>query len=145
MDAQFIPPKNSKTSTFLSWILIASAIFSCSSRADYNILIGFLILLLRSHRTDKFKMFSKVTIHTLVLSLLFDFIWIWQYSSYWSHGEETSDLWKSLSLVHNLVFYLGIFEFLLEFPIILFLYKQFINIGGQIKELLNINYSTNKL
>ena len=145
MDAEFIPPKNTKTSTFLSWLLIVSAIFSCSSRADYNIILGFLVLLLRSHKTEKFKSFSKATIHSLILSLFLDFIWIWQYTSYWQHGEETSDLWKSLSIAHNIAYCLGIFELLLKFPIILFLYKQFINIGGNIKELLNLNYSSSKL
>ena len=141
MDSNLIPAKTSKTSTFLSWILIASAIFSCSSRADYNVILGFLILLLRSHRTDRFKYFCKATIHILILSLVFDCIWIWQYTSYWKHGEETSELWKSLSFAHNSAYYLGILEFLIKLPIVLFLYKQFINIGGQIKELFNFNYS----
>ena len=141
MDSNLIPAKPSKTSTFLSWILIASAIFSCSSRADYNVILGFLILLLRTHRTDTFKYFSKATIHILILSLVFDCIWIWQYYRYWKHGEETSDLWKSLSFAHNSAYYLGILEFLIKLPIALFLYKQFINIGGQMKELFNLNYS----
>ena len=145
MEKQFISQKSPKTSTILTWILLASAIFSCSARADYNILIGFFILLLKSHRTDKFKMFLKVVIHSLILSIIIDIIWIWQYTNYWRHGEETSDLWKSLSLVHNLTYYSGIFEFLLKLPILLFLYKQFNDIGGQLKELLSINYSTYKI
>ena len=85
MDTQFVPQKRVKTSTILTWLLLASAIFSCSARADYNILVGFLILLLKSHRTDKFKMFLKVVIHILVLTIFLDFLWIWQYTSYWRH------------------------------------------------------------
>ena len=145
MDSPIVPQKKVKTSTILTWLLLASAIFSCSARADYNILLVFLILLLKSHRTDKFKMFLKVVIHILVLTIFLDFLWIWQYTSYWRHGEETSDLWKSLSFVHNLTYYLGIFEFLLKLSIILFLYKQFSDIGGHPKELLSINYAPNKL
>ena len=94
MDSNLITAKPSKTSTFLSWILIALAIYSCSSRADYNVILGFLILLLRSHRTDRFKYFCKATIHILILSLVFDCICIWQYTSYWKHGEDSYELWK---------------------------------------------------
>ena len=145
MDSQFIPPKNKALSKILLWLIICSSIFSCSCRADYNIIIGFLLLLLRSHRTDKYKQFAHAIIHIVILSLIFDLIWIWQYTSYWKHGKETSDLWKSLSFVHNVSYYLGICEFLLKLPIILFLYQQFVNLGGQIKELLSLNYSPNKL
>ena len=145
MDSQLIAQKSPKTTTYLAWIIVVLAIFSCSSRADYNLLIGFLILFLRSqYANDKYKMFTKVVLHAIILSLLFDFIWIWQYSSYWQHGEETSDLWKSLSVVHNLAYYFGIIESLLKLPIILFLYKKFNNLGGINKELFSFNYSTPK-
>ena len=140
--------KPPKASTLITWALIASAIFSCSSRADYNVIIGFLILFIRSqymNDTSRFTLLTKATIHILVISLFFDVIWIWEFTSFWRHGSETSDLWKSLSLVHNLSYYLGIFEFLLKLPIILFLYKQFSDIGGHPKELLSINYAPNKL
>ena len=145
MDSQFIPPKSKSISNIMLWILIATSILSCSCRADYNIIIGFLLLMLRSHRTEKYKQFAKVIIHIIILSLLFDLIWIWQYTSYWKHGEETSELWQSLSFVHSLVYYLGICEFLLKIPIILFLYQHFIKLGCTIKDLLNLKYSPNIL
>ena len=145
MDSKFMPPKSKSISTIMMWILIYVSIFSCSCRADYNIIIGFLLLMLRSHRTEKYKQFAKVIIHIIILSLLFDLIWIWQYTSYWKHGEETSEIWQSLSFIHNIVYYLGICELLLKLPIILFLYQHFINLGSTIKDLLNINYSPNRL
>ena len=123
MDSQFIPSKTSKTLTYLSWLIITLAIFSCSARADYNLIIGFSILFLRSnYATDRFKYFIKAT-------------------KYWKHGEETSDLWKSLSFVHNTTYILGIIEHLLKYPIVLFLYRQFKGQGGDNKELLSFNYS----
>ena len=144
MESNFIPQRTSKTTTYLSWILIALAILSCNSRADYNVVIGFLILFLRSQYSNKSCI--KATIHILVLSLFFDIIWIWQYTSYWKHGEEEySDIWNSLSFVHNFAYYLSFCELLLKFPILLFLFKQFKGSGGQYSELLSLNYLPSKL
>ena len=148
MDSQLLAQKNAKASTFLSWVLIVLGIFSCSSRSDYNIIIGFLILFIRSQYMidkSKFKLLLKATIHILTVSLFVDIIWIWQYTSYWRHGDETSDLWKSLSFVHNLVYYLGIFEFLIKFPMLVFLFRQFQSNGGKNNELLNYNYLPDKI
>ena len=148
MDSQLLAQKNAKASTLLSWVLIVLGIFSCSSRSDYNIIIGFLILFIRSQYMidkSKFKLLLKATIHILTISLFVDIIWIWQYTSYWSHGDETSDLWKSLSFVHNLVYYLGIFEFLIKFPMLVFLFRQFQSNGGKNNELLNFNYLPDKI
>ena len=148
MDSQLLAQKNAKASTLLSWVLIVLGIFSCSSRSDYNIIIGFLILFIRSQYMidkSKFKLLLKATIHILTISLFVDIIWIWQYTSYWTHGDETSDLWKSLSFVHNLVYYLGIFEFLIKFPMLVFLFRQFQSNGGKNNELLNFNYLPNKI
>ena len=144
MEAQLIPQKNNKLTTYLAWIIVAFAIFSCSSRADYNIIVGFLILFLRSqYATDKYKMIIKAVIHTILFSLLFDLVWVWKYTGYWVHNDETSELWQSLSLIHNIAYFLGIFEALLKLPIVFVLYKKFINLGS-IKELLDLNYSTPK-
>ena len=148
MDSQLLAQKNAKASTLLSWVLIVLGIFSCSSRSDYNIIIGFLILFIRSQYMidkSKFKLLLKATIHILTVSLFVDIIWIWQYTSYWRHGDETSDLWKSLSFVHNLVYYLGIFEFLIKFPMLVFLFRQFQSNGGKNNELLNFNYLPDKI
>ena len=145
MDSQLISQKSSKSTTYLGWIIVVLAIFSCSARADYNLIIGFLILFLRSqYTTDKYKVFTKVVIHAIILSLLFDFIWVWQYTGYWVHGEDTSKLWQSLSLVHNLAYYFGILEALLKIAVMLFLYQKFKNMGGVTSELLSFSYSTPK-
>ena len=131
-----------KLNTLIAWAIVTSSIISCSSRADYNIAIGYLILLLRSLTSpEKLRLATKGSIHIILVSIIFDIIWIIQYYSYWKHGEDTSDLWKSLSFIHNLAYYLGICEFLLKLPVMLFLYKQFNSLGGELKELMSLKYS----
>ena len=91
--------------------------------------------------TEKLRLATKGAIHIILVSLIFDIIWIIQYYSYWRHGEDASDLWKSLSFIHNLAYYLGICEFLLKLPVMFFLYKQFSFVGGELKELISLKYS----
>ena len=66
---------------------------------------------------SRFTLLTKATIHILIISLFIDVIWIWQFSSFWRHGSETSDLWKSLSFVHNFTYFLAFLEFFIKFPI----------------------------
>ena len=135
--------KGPRTNALLAWVMVVSSIISCCSRADYNIAIGFLVLMLRSlTSTEKLKLGIKGIIHIILLSFIFDIIWVIEYTGYWAHGEDSSDLWKSLSLIHNFAYYLGICEFLLKIPIIFFLYKQFMDQGGKNMELLSLNYSS---
>ena len=140
MDSQLVGHKSQKTNILIAWTIIALSIFSCSSRPDYNIIIGFLILLLRSLSNQKLKPGLKGCIHIILISLIFDIIWIFQYYSYWRHGEDTSDLWKSLSLLHNITYYVGICEFLIKLPALFFLYQNFKECGT-LGELISLNYS----
>ena len=60
MDSQLLIKKTPKYITSLAYALIALSIFSCCSRPDYNVIIGFLILLLRSHdASDRKQFFTK--------------------------------------------------------------------------------------
>ena len=141
MDSQLINPKSVKPLFYIIWGLIAISIFSCCSRADYNIICGFLILLLRSYdANNKRKHFSKLSLHILLIACIFDIIWIIKFASFWSHGEETSDLWKSLSFIHNSTYYLGIVEFLLKIPLIMYCYNLFKSFGGVTGELFSLKY-----
>ena len=142
MDSHLLSGRQKKPILLMAWALIVLSIFSCCSRADYNVICGFLVLLLRSITSgDKYKLGIKGNIHILILALIFDIIWIYQYSRFWRHGEETSDIWKSLSFIHNSVYYVGLLEFLLKFPLIYAYYKQYKNIGGSNSELLSLRYS----
>ena len=145
MEDKLLSNNMPKTSTILTWSLITLSVISCCSRPDYNIIIGFLILFFRGlNASDKQKMISRIQLQALILSFIFDILWIIKYNSLWTHGEETTEIWRSLSTVHNIAFYLGVLEFLIKIPLCLFFYKDFSDNQGAIKELLNFQYKPNK-
>ena len=145
MEEKFLSNNMPKTSTILTWSLITLSIISCCSRPDYNIIIGFLILFFRGlNASEKQRIISRIKFQALILSFILDILWIIKYNSLWTHGEETSELWQSLSTVHNIAFYLGVLEFLRKIPLCLFFYKEFSDNQGAIKELLNFQYKPNK-
>ena len=145
MEDKLLSNNMPKTSTILTWSLITLSVISCCSRPDYNIIIGFLILFFRGlNASDKQKMISRIQLQALIFSFIFNIIWIIKYNSLWTHGEETSEIWRSLSTVHNIAFYLGVLEFLIKIPLCLFFYKDFSDNQGAIKELLNFQYKPNK-
>ena len=123
---------------YIIWGLIASSILSCFSRPDYNIICGFLVLFLRNKNNGNKSI--RCGIQLLVLSIIFDLIWIIKYTSFWRHGEETSELWQSLSFTHNLTYFLGFLEMLLKIPLILADLTKFRNSGGRNVELFSFRY-----
>ena len=131
--------KETKSSLYMTWGLIASSILSCFCRPDYNIVCGFLVLFLRSRNNG--KKILRCGIHLLLLSIIIDIIWIIKYTSVWRHGEETSELWQSLSFTHNLAYFLAIIEMIIKLPLIFFYFKQFKNSGGNNLELFSFTYS----
>ena len=131
--------KETKSSLYMTWGLIASSILSCFCRPDYNIVCGFLVLFLRSRNNG--KKILRCGIHLLLLSIIIDIIWIIKYTSVWRHGEETSELWQSLSFTHNLAYFLAIIEMIIKLPLIFFYFKQFKNSGGNNLELFSFSYS----
>ena len=145
MDSQPLLKNLPKTSTLLTWSIIAISIISCCSRPDYNVIIGFAILFFRGLNSgEKQKILLRIQLQLLTISFIFDILWILKYNSYWTHGEETSELWQSLSTIHNLAFYLGVLELLLKIPLCLFIYKQFSENQGSTKDLMNFNYKPSK-
>ena len=131
--------KETKSSLYMTWGLIASSILSCFCRPDYNIVCGFLVLFLRSRNNG--KKILRCGIHLLLLSIIIDIIWIIKYTSVWRHGDETSELWQSLSFTHNLAYFLAYIEMIVKLPLIFFYFKQFKNSGGNNLELLSFIYS----
>ena len=123
---------------YIIWGLIASSILSCFSRPDYNIICGFLVLLLRN-KTNGNKPI-RCGIQILCFSLIFDIIWIIKYTGCWRHGEETSALWQSLSSAHNLAYFLSFIEFLLKLPLVMIFFNTFKRDGGRNAELFSLRY-----
>ena len=144
-EKQLITDKIPLSNNIIIWAIIALSILSCISSPDYNIIIGFLILFFRGvNNSEKQQIISRVKVQIIIISLIFDILWILKYNSYWTHGEETSELWQSLSTIHNLAFYLGVLELLLKIPLCLFIYKQFSENQGSTKDLMNFNYKPSK-
>ena len=142
MDTQFLGRRTPRTISLIAYALIVLAILSCCARPDFNVIIGFFVLLLRSFDSSNKKVFfSKACLHILLISCIFDFFWIFKYTGKWRHGKETSDLWKSLAFAHNTSYYFGYLEFCLKIPLIIFYYKQFRSYGTSIKELFKIKYN----
>ena len=143
MESQLLIKKTPKYIISITYALIALSIFSCCSRPDYNVIIGFLILLLRSHdASDRKQFFTKAALHIILLSCIIDIFWIVKYTGLWRHGDDTTDLWKSLTFIHNTTYYFGFLEFILKLPLIYFYYKQFRFSNSSIGDLFNIKYST---
>ena len=134
----FLPNNKPRITLYIIWGLIASSILSCFSRPDYNIICGFLVLFLRNKNNGNKSI--RCGIQLLVFSLIFDIIWIIKYTSFWRHGEETSELWQSLSFTHNLAYFLGFLEMLLKIPLILVYLTKFRNSGGRNAELFSFRY-----
>ena len=124
---------------YIIWGLIALSILSCLSRPDYNIICGFLMLFLRNKNNGNKSI--RCGIHILLFSIIFDIIWIIKYTTFWRHGEDTSELWQSLSFTHNLAYFLGFIEMLLKLPLILIYFNKFKDSGGRNTELFNFRYS----
>ena len=137
-NSRLIPKLKINLPLLMIWSLIALSMLSCFSRPDYNVVCGFLMLFLRSKNNGNKSI--RCGIHILLLSLIFDIIWIIKYTSFWRHGEETSELWQSLSFTHNFTYFLGFIEMILKLPIILLYFRKFKNSGGNNIELLNFRY-----
>ena len=138
MNSGLIKGSKPKITLYIIWGLIASSILSCFSRPDYNIICGFLVLFLRNKNYSNKSI--RCGIQILIFSLIFDLIWIIKYTSFWRHGEETSELWQSLSFTHNLAYFLAFLELLLKMPLVLVFFNQFKREGGKNAELFNFKY-----
>ena len=133
---------NTKTPKFVlfgAWILVALSILSCMGRADYNLIVGFVLLFLRHFFQSQTKLAFKASIQVLFLSLVFDFIWVLVFFSSWSHGDDRSEYWNTLFWVHNLVYLNGILELILKCGLVFLYFIQFKSFG-RVQELLNLRY-----
>ena len=134
-----VSSKTPKNFIFGAWTLVALSILSCMGRADYNLIVGFVLLFFRHFFQSQKKLAFKASIQVLFISIIFDFIWILVFSSNWSHGEDRSEYWNTLFWVHNLVYFNGILEFLVKCGLAFLYFMQFKQ-QGRVQELLNLRY-----
>ena len=133
--------KNKQYITLGSWILIATSIFSSLSRNDYNIIGGIIILILFNQFFKEYpKLVLKGIIHFLGILCVIDALWLIIMMFSWTHGKNTSKYWQSLFFIHNLIYFIGIIEFLGKGYYIYLLYNEYKNYGNQ-DELYDFVYS----
>ena len=122
--------------------LICLSIFSCIARSDYNLLCGMILsFLIINYYSIKKKNALRGCIHLIILFIICDLAWIFISLSYWKHSNlEDNVYWKSLTSIHSLVYWIGIFELFIKCCLLIFLLKDFKSVG-QFGELKNFNYT----
>ena len=124
-----------------AWILISASIFSCLARNDYNIIGGISILIITCLFYNKYpKLILKISIHIYIGLCILDLIWLIIMMFVWTHGKGSSQFWKSLSIMHNFIYWFGVIEFIGKGYLIFLLFNDFKNFGNQ-NELLNFTYN----
>ena len=124
-----------------TWFLIAASIFSCLARNDYNIIGAIAILVIIGLFYDKYpKLILKISIHIYIGLCILDLIWLIIMMFVWTHGEGSSRFWKSLSFMHNFIYWFGVFELIGKCYLIILLSNEFKQYGN-LNELYNFVYN----
>ena len=129
--------KNEKQKIKLgAWILIVLSIFSSLSRTDYNLIGAIAILIITIYYYDNFKkLILKIIIHLYALLCFFDILWLLIMLFVWTHGNNSNKFWKSLSFMHNLIYWFGLLECLYKVYLMFRLKEIFKKNEGNIKDL----------
>ncbi len=126
---------------FSAYILIVASIFSSLSRTDYNLIGAIIILILLIFFYQNFPMLiTKIIIQIYMALCIFDLIWLIIMMFVWTHGKGSSQFWKSLSIMHNFIYWFGVIEFIGKGYLIYLLLNDFKKFGNQ-NELLNFTYN----
>ena len=86
------------------------------------------------------KLILKISIHIYIGLCILDLIWLIIMMFVWTHGKGSSQFWKSLSIMHNFIYWFGVIEFIGKGYLIFLLFNDFKNFGNQ-NELLNFTYN----
>ena len=122
------------------WVLIGFSIFSCLSRNDYNLIAGFLLLIIFNNYSSDLKFTSKITIHILSVLTVFDLVWLIAMSFVWDHKNNyAQDYWSSLSWMHTMIFWFGFIEMVYKIALVVYMIINFKK-EYSMNDLLNLNY-----
>ena len=113
-------------------------------RADYNIVYGFLLLVIltKYFYLDQ-KHFLKVILHLSVGLSIFDLIWFAVSMSSWTLSKGT--YWKSLLTMHWIVLIISFIELLIKAVIAYLVYRDFtLTISTDITYLTKFDYKSTK-
>ena len=110
----------------LSFFLIILSITSCLIRPDFNLICGFLIIIIFNRYLFKDEpLFLKIIIHILIAASILEIIWfIFSLPSFF-FLNKTNTFWKSLSLMHSTGLVLAIIQLLLKIIMCFILYNQY--------------------
>ena len=112
---------------FLGWILIICGIISTLIKNDYNVFIGFiLVICLNRHYFQNKAYYVKIMFQFISLSLIFDIIFIIILYPLWTnHKDKKNEYWNSLKNLHLFGIIMGIGEFLLKILIDILLFNEY--------------------
>lgn len=133
---------NTKNKLICVYSLLGLSIFSCLLRMDYNIIITFGLLLLYKNYfyLDK-KLYVKIIIHTLIVSFIFDILWMIIMIPNWSSDYKTEE-WKSYSYLRVIILIFAFIEFASKAAICYFEYNSYnIDNPDDPNYLYDMNYS----
>ena len=110
----------------LSFFLIILSITSCLIRPDFNLISGFLIIIIFNRYLFKDEsLFLKIIIHILIATSILEIIWfIFSLPSFF-FLNKSNIFWKSLSLMHSTGLVLAIIQLLLKIIMCFILYNQY--------------------
>ena len=110
----------------LSFFLIILSITSCLIRPDFNLICGFLIIIIFNRYLFKDEpLFLKIIIHILIAASILEIIWfIFSLPSFF-FLNKSNIFWKSLSLMHSTGLVLAIIQLLLKIIMCFILYNQY--------------------
>ncbi len=110
----------------LSFFLIILSITSCLIRPDFNLICGFLIIIIFNRYLFKDEpLFLKIIIHILIATSILEIIWfIFSLPSFF-FLNKSNIFWKSLSLMHSTGLILALIQLLLKIIMCFILYNQY--------------------
>ena len=124
-----------------TWILIGASIFSCLCRNDYNIIGATSVLIIIGLFYQKFpKLITKITFQIYAGLCVLDLIWLIIMMFVWTHGEGSSSFWRSLSFMHNLIYWFGVLELIGKGYLLFLLFEEYKK-NAEPKELFSFVYS----
>jgi hypothetical protein len=100
-----------------------------------------LLLSLASYYSKYPRLIEKLNFQFLLILICIDLIWLFVMSSVWNHdNDENKEYWKSLSTMHNIVYFLVWIEILIKCGLGFLFFNSFSKNGQNSKNLFNFYY-----
>jgi hypothetical protein len=100
------------------------SMFNCIVRSDYNIVISLICYFYWTSRQTKLKRISNIIYLIVLISNIFDIVWLFLVWSKWTASENISLIWQQLWFWHILVITFSLVNILLKSGAILLIYNE---------------------